>query len=177
MVKISPQNNSRNSVESVGLRGSWEIHIIVSIMGLQKERTDHNGSSERNATWPGSSYAPLGGSNKDSCVCTEPYSSSSTWQQNSARGFLRSETRSQPSKNIWLSGVHTCPKEKMTNLDPSRRKGVFLKYSDISKAYGIYFPGFKKIDISKYVTFDEDSAYFSSRRTSIQEVDCNVPFL
>ena len=30
------------------------------------------------------------------------------------------------------------------------------------KAYRIYFPGFKKIDISRDVTFDEDSAYIKS---------------
>ena len=37
--------------------------------------------------------------------------------------------------------------------------------------YWIYFPGFKKIDISKNITFDEDSAYYISRRTPIQEVE------
>ena len=36
------------------------------------------------------------------------------------------------------------PKEKRTKLDPSGRKGVFVGYSKSSKAYRIYFPGFKK---------------------------------
>ena len=39
MAKNSPQNNSRNSVESLGLRGSWALHIILSRMGLQNEIT------------------------------------------------------------------------------------------------------------------------------------------
>ena len=48
------------------------------------------------------------------------------------------------------------PKEKRTKLDRSGRKGVFVGYSDTSKAYRIYFPGFKKIDINKDVTFIEE---------------------
>ena len=53
------------------------------------------------------------------------------------------------------------PKEKMiTKLDPSRRKSIFVGYSDTSKSYLVYFPGFKKINISRDVTFDEDLTYF-----------------
>ena len=40
-------------------------------------------------------------------------------------------------------------KEKRTKLDPSGKKGIFVGYSERSKAYRIYFPGFKKINISK----------------------------
>ena len=60
--------------------------------------------------------------------------------------------------------------KKRTQLDPSRKKGIFVGYSDTSKAYQIYFPGFKNIDIDRDVTFDEDLAYFKYRRTPIQEV-------
>ena len=38
------------------------------------------------------------------------------------------------------------PKEKRTKLDPSGKKGIFVGYNDTSKAYKIYFPGFKKIE-------------------------------
>ena len=48
------------------------------------------------------------------------------------------------------------PKEKRTKLDHSGRKGIFMGYSESLKAYRIYFPRFKKIDISMDVTFDED---------------------
>ena len=54
-------------------------------------------------------------------------------------------------------------KEKRTKLDPSGKKGVFVGYSESSKAYRIYFPGFKTINISRDVTFDEDSAYNKSK--------------
>ena len=62
------------------------------------------------------------------------------------------------------------PKEKRNNMDPSGRKGIFVGYNDTSKAYRIYFPRFKKIDLGRDVTFDEDSTYFRSRRKPIQEV-------
>ena len=58
-------------------------------------------------------------------------------------------------------------KEKRTKLNPSGRKGIFIGYNDTSKVYRIYFPGSKKIHISRYVTFDEYSACFISRRTLI----------
>ena len=63
------------------------------------------------------------------------------------------------------------PKEKMTKLDPSRKKDIYVGYNGASKAYRIYFPGFKKIDIRRDITFDEDSAYFRSRRLPIQQVE------
>ena len=63
------------------------------------------------------------------------------------------------------------PKEKRTKLYPSGRKGIFVGYSKSSKAYRIYFPGFKKIDISKDVTFDEDSAYNKSRKRPIEDLE------
>ena len=59
------------------------------------------------------------------------------------------------------------PKEKSTKLDPFKRKGIFVGYNDTSNSYRIYFLGIMKIDISRDVTFDEDSTYFRSRMTPI----------
>ena len=61
------------------------------------------------------------------------------------------------------------PKEKRTKLDPSGKKGIFVGYSESSKAYRIDFPGFKKIDISRDVTFDEYSGYNKSRKKPIED--------
>ena len=61
------------------------------------------------------------------------------------------------------------PKEKRKKLDPSGKKGIFVGYSKISKAYKIYFPGYKKIDISKDVTFDEDTTYNKSIKRPAEE--------
>ena len=44
-----------------------------------------------------------------------------------------------------------------------------MGYSESSKAYRIYFPGYKKIDISRDVTFDEDTAYNKSRKRPTEE--------
>lgn len=33
------------------------------------------------------------------------------------------------------------PKEKRTKMEPSRKKGTFVGYSETSKAYQIYVPG------------------------------------
>ena len=46
-----------------------------------------------------------------------------------------------------------------------------MGYSERSKAYRIYFPGFKKIDISKDATFDQDSAYIKSRKKPVEELE------
>ena len=61
------------------------------------------------------------------------------------------------------------PKKKSTKLDPSGKKGIFVGYFESSKDYRIYFPGFKKIDISKDVTFDEDTSYNKSRKRPAKE--------
>ena len=63
------------------------------------------------------------------------------------------------------------PKEKKTKLDPSGKKGIFVGYSETSKAYRIYFPGYKKIDISRDVTFDDDTAYNKSRKLPIEDIE------
>ena len=44
-----------------------------------------------------------------------------------------------------------------------------MGYFESSKDYRIYFLGFKKIDISKDVTFEEDSAYNKSRKRPAKE--------
>ena len=48
------------------------------------------------------------------------------------------------------------PKEKRKKLDPSGKKGIFVGYSESSKACRIYFPGYKKIEINRDVTFDPE---------------------
>ena len=44
-----------------------------------------------------------------------------------------------------------------------------MGYSESLKAYRIYFPGFKKIDISRDVTFDEDSTYIKSKKKPVDK--------
>ena len=44
-----------------------------------------------------------------------------------------------------------------------------MRYSESLKAYRIYFPEFKKIDISRDVTFDEASTYNKSRKRHAEQ--------
>ena len=44
-----------------------------------------------------------------------------------------------------------------------------MGYYESSKAYKIYFLGFKNIDISRDVTFDEDSTYNKSRKRPVED--------
>jgi hypothetical protein len=56
------------------------------------------------------------------------------------------------------------PKEKRTKLDPSGKKGIFVGYCEVSKAFKIYIPGYHHIEINRDVTFDEDATLKRSRK-------------
>jgi hypothetical protein len=62
------------------------------------------------------------------------------------------------------------PKEKGTKLDPSGKKGIFVGYCEVSKAFKIYIPRYHHIEINIYVTFDEDAALKRSRKCQLEEV-------
>jgi hypothetical protein len=55
-------------------------------------------------------------------------------------------------------------------LDPSGKKGIFVGYYEVSKAFRVYIPGHHHIDISRDVTFDEDATLKKSRRCQLEEV-------
>jgi hypothetical protein len=61
------------------------------------------------------------------------------------------------------------PKEKRNKLEPSGKKGIFVGYCEVSKAFRIYIPGHCHIEISRDVTFDEDAALKKSRRCQLEE--------
>ena len=56
------------------------------------------------------------------------------------------------------------PKEKRTNIEILGNKGLFVGYSEQSKAYQIYIPTYRQIELSRDVTFDEDSAFRKSKK-------------
>ena len=51
-----------------------------------------------------------------------------------------------------------------------RKKGIFVGYCEVSKAFRIYIPGHHHIEISRDVTFDEEAALKKSRRCQLEEV-------
>jgi hypothetical protein len=54
------------------------------------------------------------------------------------------------------------PKDKRKKLEPSRKRGIFVGYSESSKAYIIYVPRQKKIEISRDIFFYERIAFKKS---------------
>jgi hypothetical protein len=62
------------------------------------------------------------------------------------------------------------PKEKRNKLEPSGKKGMFVGYCEVSKAFRIYIPGHHHIKISRDVTFDEEATLKKSRRCQLEEV-------
>jgi hypothetical protein len=62
------------------------------------------------------------------------------------------------------------PKEKRNKLEPYGKKGIFVGYCEVSKAFKIYIPGHCHIEISRDVTFDEEATLKKSRRCQLEEV-------
>jgi hypothetical protein len=55
-------------------------------------------------------------------------------------------------------------KETRTKMEPSGKKGMFVGYCEVSKAFIIYILGYHHIEINIDVTFDEDATLKKSRR-------------
>ena len=55
-------------------------------------------------------------------------------------------------------------------MDPSRKKGIFVEYYEVSKDFKINISGFHHIDISRDVTFDEETTPKKSIRFQLEEV-------
>lgn len=60
------------------------------------------------------------------------------------------------------------PKEKQTKMDPSEKKGVFVDYSETSKAYRIYIPSQRQIEVCRDVTFHEKAALRKSKDLQLE---------
>ena len=67
------------------------------------------------------------------------------------------------------------PKEKRSKLDPSGKKGLFVGYSEQSKAYRIYILGYYQIEISIDVTFYKDRAFRKSKKDKEDEEEHETP--
>lgn len=65
------------------------------------------------------------------------------------------------------------PKEKRNKLEASGKKGIFVGYSENSKAYKIYVPGQRDVEVSHDVTFDEDTALGKARDLPIPRKNNN----
>jgi hypothetical protein len=62
------------------------------------------------------------------------------------------------------------PKEKRNKMEPSGKKGIFVGYCEVSKAFRIYIPGHHHIEIRRDLTFDEEATLKKSRRCQLEEM-------
>jgi hypothetical protein len=67
------------------------------------------------------------------------------------------------------------PKEKRTKLDPSGRKGTFVGYNESSKAYWIYIPSQRQIEVRRDVIFEEEIAFRRSKESHMEIDSETIP--
>ena len=61
------------------------------------------------------------------------------------------------------------PKEKRAKLEPSGKKGVFVGYSDYSKAYRVYISGQRHIEVNRDVIFHEEAVFHKVLELSTED--------
>ena len=64
------------------------------------------------------------------------------------------------------------PKDLRRKLDPMAEKGIFVGYSESSKAYRIYLPSEMEVVVRRDVNFEEDQAF--SRSSELEEIEPTV---
>jgi hypothetical protein len=62
------------------------------------------------------------------------------------------------------------PKEKRTELEPSRKEGTFVGYRETSKYYRIYILGQRHIKVIHDVTFNEEINFKTSKNYHLEIV-------
>jgi hypothetical protein len=91
------------------------------------------------------------------------------------KGMTLEETFSGNKPNVEHLRIFGCPvyfhfpKDKRNKLEPSGKKGIFVGYSESSKAYRIYIPEQHKIEVSTDITFNEKMALKKSIEETIEE--------
>jgi hypothetical protein len=69
------------------------------------------------------------------------------------------------------------PKEERNKMESSGKKGIFVGYCEVSKAFRIYIPGHHHIEISRDVTFDEYAVLKKSRGCHLEELYEEEPII
>jgi hypothetical protein len=64
---------------------------------------------------------------------------------------------------------------RSNKLKPSGKKGIFVGYSDSSKAYRIYILEQHKIEVNRDVTFNERMTFKKSIEETIEEEEIEEP--
>ena len=72
--------------------------------------------------------------------------------------------------HLRIFGCHVyihVPKDKRTKMEPSGKKLIFVGYSETSKAYRIYLPSKRHIEVSRDVSFHEEAAFKCSKELQL----------
>jgi hypothetical protein len=72
--------------------------------------------------------------------------------------------------HLRIFGCHVyihVPKDKRTKMEPPGNKGIFVGYNETSKAYRIYVPGERHIEVSKDVSFHEEVVFKCSKELQL----------
>ena len=64
---------------------------------------------------------------------------------------------------------------KRSKLDSLGKKGLLVGYSEKSKVYQIYIPGYCQIELRRDVTFDEDTTFRKSKKDKEDEEEHETP--
>jgi hypothetical protein len=67
--------------------------------------------------------------------------------------------------HFWIFGCFTysyVPSEKRKKLEPLAERGIFVGYSETSKAFRIYLPSLRKTVLRRDVRFEEDESFRKS---------------
>jgi hypothetical protein len=84
-------------------------------------------------------------------------------------GFLGKKPNVEHLRIFGFPSYIHIPKDKRKKLEPSGKKGVFVGYSESSKAYIIYIQKQHKIKVSRYITFNEKMAFKKPIEESMEE--------
>ena len=78
--------------------------------------------------------------------------------------FFTSEKPDAGHLNIFYCHVDIHVKKQMRiNMEPSKKKGTFIGYSEFSKAYRIFVPRERHNEVSRDVTFHEYDPFEHSK--------------
>jgi hypothetical protein len=81
-------------------------------------------------------------------------------------------------EHLRIFGFHVyihIPKDKRKKLEPLGKKGIFVGYSESSKAYRIYIPEQHKIEVSRDITFNEKMDFKKYIEESMEEEEYEEP--
>ena len=164
MVENSLQMNSKSYAKNQGLRGSCPLLTIHNRMGLRNGRTELSWKLQE-PWFMIKIFLCIFGLKLPEQWCM--------YENHTPHRVLKNKTPKEVSIDKKWKASHLkifgcpvyihIPKEKRRKLDPLGKKGIFVGYSESSKAYRIYFPGFKKINIINLSYWSRNKESISSR--------------